>query len=220
MRTGLPARARDRGTCSNKLTIRGDELEASILAGLQSRLMEPERFEQFAREFVAETNRQRSALSVAKSRTEAALARLERQIKRLVDAILEGADALPLNAKLKELDAAKAKLAAELEAAPDERPLLHPALAIVYRDRVAALAEALYDEQDGREAFERLRSVIEKVRLMPVEGQLAIELRRDLAEILRIGASNAQGSESAQKNALQIKVVAGAGFDRDLKCRC
>ena len=37
------AASRDRGTCENKLTIRGDELEASILSGLQSRLMEPAR---------------------------------------------------------------------------------------------------------------------------------------------------------------------------------
>ena len=91
-----------------------------ILAGLQARLMEPARFEQFAKAFVAETNRQHSALSAAKAGRQAALARVERQIKRLVDAIVEGADAMPLNAKLKDLDTEKARLAAELEAAPDE----------------------------------------------------------------------------------------------------
>ena len=207
------AGSRDRGTCDNKLTIRGDELEVSILAGLQSRLMEPARFEQFAKLFVAEINRQRMAQSAAKAGTQAALAKVERQIKRLVDAIVDGADAMPLNVKLKELDAEKTRLAAELEAAPDEKPLLHPSLAVSYRDRVAALATALYDEKDGRKAFERLRSVVEEVRLTPVEGQLVIELRGDLAEILKIGASGAQGAESAQKNALQIKVVAGAGFE-------
>jgi DNA invertase Pin-like site-specific DNA recombinase len=104
------AGSRDRGTCTNKLTIRRDELEAAILAGLQSRLMEPARFEQFAKAFVAETNRQRGALSAAKAGTQTALAKVERQIKRLVDAIVEGADAMPLNAKLKELDAEKNQL--------------------------------------------------------------------------------------------------------------
>ncbi|MFM9938677.1 MAG: recombinase family protein, partial [Hyphomicrobiaceae bacterium] len=204
------AGARDRGTCTNKLTIRGEELEASILAGLQLRLMEPARFEQFAKTFVAETNRQRMAVTADKAGKQAALTRVERQIKRLVDAIVDGADAMPLNAKLKDLDADKSRLVVELEAAPDEKPLLHPALAIAYRDRVAALATALYDEKEGRQAFERLRSVIEEVRLTPVEGQLAIELRGDLAEILKIGAASTQGAEIAQKSALQIKVVAGA----------
>jgi len=213
------AASRDRGTCSNKLTIRGDELEAAILAGLQARLMEPARFEQFVRAFVAETNRQRIALSAAKIGTQAALARVERQIKRLVDAIVEGADAIPLNTKLKELDAEKQRLTAELDAIADEKPLLHPALAVTYRDRVASLAHALYDEQDGRQAFERLRSVIEEVRLTPVDRELVIDLKGDLAEILKIGAAGDQAVDAAGKNALQIKVVAGACYSRYRACR-
>jgi hypothetical protein len=57
------AGSRDRGTCTNELTIRGDKLKAAILAGLQTRLMEPARFEKFAADFVAETNRQRMSAS-------------------------------------------------------------------------------------------------------------------------------------------------------------
>lgn len=82
------------------------------------------------------------------------------------------------------------------------------------------MASALYDEKDGRQAFERLRSLIQEVRLTPVDGQLAIELRGDLAEILKVGAGSAQVSETAEKSLLQIKVVAGAGFDRELSCWC
>ena len=164
------AGSRDRGTCTNKLTIRGDELEASILAGLQTRLMEPERFEKFAAAFVTETNRQRMSTSAAKAAKEATLGKIERQIKRLVDAIADGADAMPLNAKLKELDADRGRLAAELEAVPEEKPLIHPAMAMAYRQRVAALAQALYDDEFGRQAFERLRAVVEAVVLMPTDG--------------------------------------------------
>ncbi len=50
---------RDRGTCGNHLTVRGDEVEAAILDGLRARLMQPDLFEEFAREFTAEMNRQR-----------------------------------------------------------------------------------------------------------------------------------------------------------------
>ncbi len=46
--------ARDRATCSNTLSILGD----AILEGLKARLMDPALFEEFAREFVAEVNRQ------------------------------------------------------------------------------------------------------------------------------------------------------------------
>ena len=212
------AGARDRGTCTNKLTIRGDELEASILAGLQTRLMEPARFEQFAKLLVAETNRQRMAASAAMAGTRASIEHIERRIKRLVDVIVNGADAMPLNAKLKELDTEKNRLQADLDTAPEEKPLLHPAMAHTYRDRVAGLAQALYDDQAGRQAFERLRSLVEEVRLLPVDGRLVVELRGDLAEILRISASGAQASESAQKKALQIKVVAGARNMSTMSC--
>ena len=193
------AGSRDRGTCTNKLTIRGDQLESSILAGLQTRLMEPARFEQFAADFVAETNKQRMTVSAAKAGKEATLTRVERQIKRLVDAIADGADAMPLNSKLKELDAERLRLAADLEAATDEKPLIHPALAVAYRQRVAALAQALYDEEFGRQAFERLRAVVEAVVLTPVDGQLTIELRGALTGILRdlAGASWMQWSSAA-----------------------
>ena len=172
--------------------------------------MEPERFEKFAAAFVTETNRQRMSSSAAMAGKEAALTKIERQIKRLVDAIADGADAMPLNAKLKELDCERGRLAAELETAPEEKPLIHPAMAIAYRQRVAALAQALYDEEFGRQAFERLRAVVDAVILMPVDGQLAIELRGELAGILRVAGKEEQATELAQKNALQIKLVAGA----------
>jgi site-specific DNA recombinase len=42
--------ARNRGTCNNRLTIRGDVIEASVPSGLSTHLMEPE----FVKEFVAE----------------------------------------------------------------------------------------------------------------------------------------------------------------------
>jgi len=52
------AGARDRATCSNHVTVRGDELEKAILNGLKTRLLEPHLFEEFAREFMAGVNRQ------------------------------------------------------------------------------------------------------------------------------------------------------------------
>jgi hypothetical protein len=84
------AGARDRATCANRLTVRGEDVENAILDGLKSRLMEPALFEEFAREFIAEVNRSRSEASSTKVAMQRELDRVERQIKRLVDAILEG----------------------------------------------------------------------------------------------------------------------------------
>ena len=81
-----------------------DQLETAILAGLKTRLMDPALFEAFAREFLEEVNRQRMAVSAARAGVRGELDRVSRHIKRLVDAILEGADAKPLNSRLKELE--------------------------------------------------------------------------------------------------------------------
>ena len=101
------AALRDRGTCSNRLTVRGDEVEAAILDGLKSRLLQPDLFEEFAREFTAEVNRQRLANSASLERARRELDRINRQIARLVDAVANGADARALNDKIKELEAAR-----------------------------------------------------------------------------------------------------------------
>ena len=53
--------ARNKGTCTNLLTIRRDVLEATVLDGLRHRLMDPELFRVFVAEFTAEWNRLQAA---------------------------------------------------------------------------------------------------------------------------------------------------------------
>jgi hypothetical protein len=54
---------------------------------------------------------------------------------------------------------------------------------------------------------------IDEVRLTPIAGQLTIELRGDLAGTLRAIEEYKQTLAKAEENALQIKLVAGAGFE-------
>jgi hypothetical protein len=204
------AGARDRATCTNHLTIRGDDVEHAILLGLKTRLMDPALFEEFAREFMAEVNKQRSASSAAKAGVRSDIERVDRQIKRLVDAILEGADAKPINDKLKELEVDRTRLMATLNAAPEDQPLLHPNLAAIYRSRIENLEAALRHPSEGREAFEIVRSLVEEVRIVPGSGELALELRGQLAGILALTETARNSSSSHEDKALQIKMVAGA----------
>jgi hypothetical protein len=76
----------------------------------------------------------------------------------------------------------------ELLARPEPgRTLIHPALAEIYRCKVAALHEALEDEATREEAMELIRSLIETIVLVPDDGSLRIEVRGELATILAIG---------------------------------
>ena len=80
--------------------------------------------------------------------------RVAKQIDKLVEAIIDGADALAVNAKLKALERQKADLEDKLAEAPDAEPLLHPALATIYRDKGQRLEVSLRQRDNGREAFE------------------------------------------------------------------
>jgi site-specific DNA recombinase len=104
---------------------------------------------------------------------------------------------------------------------PAAEPALHPNLAAVYREKVAELQLALSDQQTKDEAFAIIRTLIDKVRLIPEDGQLRVELRGALAGILALGANDknhlrrgADGSVSVLCE--QIKLVAGACNHREL----
>ncbi len=207
------AAARDRATCSNHLTIRGDDLELSILEGLKDRLMEPALFEEFAREFTAEVNRQRSSLASERKALQASLDRTSRQVDKLVEAIIEGADALALNDRLKLLEKQRVEIEAKIAAIPEATPLLHPGLANIYRKAVAELHTLVRNPETSGEAFGLIRGLIDAVVLMPVDGKLEIELRGDLAAILALSENGKNKAFSAREKALQIKMVAGVGFE-------
>ncbi len=210
------AALRDRGTCKNRLTVRGDDVEIAILAGLKSRLLKPDLFEEFSREFLAEVNRTRRTNSANSERARQELDLMNLQIARLVDAVANGADARALNDKIKELERALPGLETKIADAPASQPLLHPNLSKIYRVKVEQLTKAFRDPDNGREVFDIIRSLISEIRLVPVDGVIAIELTGDLAGILAISAGPT-GEGSAVSKALQIKMVAGACNHLDLQ---
>ena len=205
------ATARDKGTCNNFLNIRRDVLEGTILTGLKTRLMASELFQVFVEEFTRELNRLNSERFADSDRLKHELGRISRQIDRFVNAIAEGADAKALNAKLKELEARKEELESSLAEAADPEPLIHPNLAALYQQKVEELHMALEEDETREEAMEIIRSLIDKVVLTPVDGELRIDLHGELAGILALSEEGSKKPASPpEKRAEQIKVVAGA----------
>jgi site-specific DNA recombinase len=190
--------ARDRGTCTNKLTIPRPEVEQRVLRALQDKLMREDFFEEFCREFAKEMNRlrmeQRAGLTGAKRDLE----RVKRDIKKVIEAIKAGYAGPELKAEMEdELQTRKNALLAQLTAADEPPPLLHPSMADLYRTKVEDLAAALQREDTRLEASEMLRGLIDAIVLMPEKGQLRIELRGNLAAML----TAAQKQEGRQKRA-------------------
>ena len=232
--------ARNKGTCKNRLNIRRDGLEKRVLNGLKGHLMDPELFAIFCEEFTRRMNERRMEARAAIDAAHAEIPRIERDLERLVDCFLkedEAADAL--HARMKQLEARKRELQVFLADAEEPPPVLHPSMAIVYRERIGALYDALQHEASRAPAADIIRSLVSEIILTPKNGFLQVELRGDLAGILTVAAagrpksptSGEAGSVLAEQVMTvtanrnlhdvrrvsdlieQVKMVAGVGFE-------
>ncbi len=84
---------------------------------------------------------------------------------------------------------------------------LHPNLAEVYRQKIQNLRDALNQDDSRADAAGLLRSLIDEIRLVPVDGQLDIYLVGNLAAILDLCEKKHPG---ASDTGVQITLVAGA----------
>ena len=201
--------ARNRGTCNNRITIRRDVIEASVLSGLKTHLMHPDLVKEFIAEYHREINRANAEHQAAREGHKDELARVDRQIRAIIEAIKEGLRTPTMKDELLALESRKAELRSAL-AEPAAPPIrLHPNLAEIYRDKVARLHEELNRPELRTEASAVIRSLIDEVRLVPENGRLEIELRGALAGILALTSNNPRrgGQE------LQVTLVAGVGFE-------
>jgi len=139
------------------------------------------------------------------------LASVEREIGKLVRAIKDGVSALSIKEELLSLEARKTELQSRLSA-PEMPELLHPRMADVYREKVRSLCYALESEESRVSAVDAIRALIETILLEPDGDELKITLKGDLAGMLS-AARDSKRSPDTGDLLLQIKLVAGAGFE-------
>ena len=206
--------------CGNRLTIRQDELDTRVLAGLTTEMLKEDVLAAFLKEYEAETCRLETASASIRPEREVELAGVKQQIATIKSAILKGVDAELFVSELKQAQSREKALIAELseearEASTSSGPLLHANLDVLYREKVARLTEAFEDEILQAQAFERIRTLIDAVVLTPEGGGLAIHLRGELTSMLELCAcADMQNApEGVSSRALQIKMVAGTGFE-------
>jgi site-specific DNA recombinase len=137
------ANARNKGTCDNKATMRRDDLESAVLDGLQHRLMEPARTKIFCEEYARAMNRLHAEHNAHREADADALSRTERDLARLVQALLDGVPASAVREKMVELEARRDALRGRIAASEDTSIRLHPNMAGYYRAQIADLRTAL-----------------------------------------------------------------------------
>ncbi|WP_425044986.1 recombinase family protein [Primorskyibacter sp. S87] len=206
------ANARNKGTCDNRLTIKREDLEARILTGLKDQLLHPDLIAEFVAAYQTEYNRLTAEASKGKANCERELAKVTKQIDKIIDAITEGMFHPSMKAKMDDLEGRKAALETELANTKPEQPvLLHPGLVGLYRDKVANLSASLNVPETKIEATAIIRSLLSEIRLIPERGTLAIELVGELAGLLALGQTKTASETNAPGRS--VTMVAGAGFE-------
>ena len=208
------ATTRNKGTCSNRLNIRRDALEASVLSGLRTHLMAPDLYKEFCEEFTHAVNQGLIERCSSIEAWKAELKRIERDLEKLLQLYLD--DKVTVEAvktKGPKLEARKKELQHLLAEAKEPPALLHPNMSEVYRQRIDALHNALKDETRKAEAFEVVRSLVNVVTLEPVNGELAIHLKGDLAAMLTFAANKKRPPRTRDGLLAQVPLVAGVGFE-------
>src|SRR4051812_34814694 len=135
--------ARDQGRCDNLLTVRRYEVEARVLKALQEKLLRQDLFEEFCDEFTREMNRLRMEHRASLSAAEREIERIEVRRKKLIEMGMEGVPPSEVKDDLTANAARREELKAQLDAADEAPPLLHPEMAELYRQKVTTLSHAL-----------------------------------------------------------------------------
>jgi DNA invertase Pin-like site-specific DNA recombinase len=209
------ATRRSKGTCSNALLIRRQQLEERVLGGLKDRMLSPDLVTAFVEEFNAEVRRRSGTADADRTAARKALADVERKIAGILRAIEDGAYNPTLTERLTVLEREKTIATAKLKATDTVTPIrLHPNLPDLYRRKVAALTEALNRPDAAAEAGDLIRGLIDRVVLTPADGALRAELRGDLATLAAFAEGRANKNPGAAgAGPGLLSVVAGIGFE-------
>ena len=210
-----------KGACSNTRTILREDLERRVLAGLKDRMMAPEVAAAAMRAYAEETNQLNRERRSNGDSWKAELAKVEKQIRGIIEAIKEGMFHPSMKDEMDALEARKAELAELLADTPDDTPDILPTASAIYAKKVAALTSALARPDERPQAAAALRMLIEKIVLTPgpERGEIFATLHGELRTILdwterqAIGKATKTNTPGAGLAGVSLSLVAGAGFE-------
>jgi site-specific DNA recombinase len=180
--------------------------------------MDPDLMAVFCEEYARHMNALTQEHNAAREGAKAELDRVNHDLDRLVQALLDGTPARTVKDRMAQLEVRKEVLEAQLAQNEDVKVAVHPNMAGIYRERVANLRTALAHEDSYAEAAALIRTLVDKIELAPVvqDGRktLSITLHGALAGILGL-AAKAKGPLAESDPVVECtKLVAGARFGR------
>ena len=152
---------KESGSCRNGRRVYLDDIEALTIRGLRQHLAHPEVITEFVDAYNAERKRLKKEASTERTRLERRLGEIGREMKRIVDSIVvTGMPPEQFVARMKELEAEKAKVTAGLETAKegDNVIALHPKALDRYKRAVMELADEL--KRGSPSEFSTIRELV------------------------------------------------------------
>ncbi len=201
--------------CINTTRPRQSRLEAQVLDALGRQFMQPDLVAAFIDEFTTAWNQTLAQVVGNASQNHRELQIVERRITNLIDALADGVRAMDIQKRLGDLEQRRAELATALAAPSSVVPVMPANLAVVYREKVTRLRQAL-SGPDHTEVLEAARALIDRIVITPPAdpGEPPdIELIGDLANMLKAGGFQTTSSEettvSSQISAMSESSVKG-----------
>jgi site-specific DNA recombinase len=178
--------------CSPFGSIKRHEVEAAVVKALQDKLMDERLVKVFCEEYTRHLNSLRMEKNAVITGYHAELAKLKRNSKRMVEAIMNGANNAQFIEPLNAIDRREKEIAILLEKCEEAPVLLHPSMAAHYQKQVFKLTSCLNDERLAEQAHEPIRALVERIVLTPtgVDNKMKIDLYGDLAGILNIAMAS------------------------------
>ena len=201
--------------CANTMTIKVSDLEAKVLAALETHLMDDDLCAVFCKEYTRQMNELRAKHNSSLAGYRAEYAKLERERQQIIKAIADGIDATLIRDRANAIQRRRVELEALLAEVKEEPVVFHPNMSARYRTAIRELMVTFNKEEARQEARGTIRTLIDKVVCTPVwqEQRLAVDLVGDLAGILAI-ASN-RDRKAVEADLLKIQPVQTGDDDED-----
>lgn len=198
--------SRNKGTCDCRTTISQDVLEEKVLGALRGRLMDPELTKVFCDEYTTHLNRIRMDRNAGLERDRNELAKVKREMEKVLEIIMSGASASFIADKANALEAREAELTDRLEHTEEAPVYVHPNMGKRYAEAVTGLIASLNDPEHRPESAGIVRALIKKIVLTPNEERTAliVDLHGDLAGILQMSANKEKSRALAPRDRLEL----------------
>ena len=202
---------RESGTCGNGRLVYRDLVEHRVVEGLRAVVSDRAYLDSFVRAYNDERRALRQDVDRNRAQLERRASAIARELERAIDAIVKaGVDPTTLAARMRELEAEKITVAADLARANEAAPViaLHPAAMESYRVALSRMGRLLEAGENCDGLIDAVRAVVAAVIVHATPGRggaVRIEIRGRLSELTEdVFASRSLGGG---------KVVAGVGFE-------